>query len=272
MNILVCFKAVADMDTMTESDWLIDDRLQIDLKYIKTALNCFDESALEMALKLSDTSDSFNAVTTLTAITVGDERSDPYLKNILALKYDKAVRIDCNLDLRFNPQAIAQLIAKYLHYGQQQAIFMGRQSGVGDNAQTPFLIAELLGWQCISQVTEIELTSIPDTLKVKRQADGGYFFQTVKLPAVFSIGDSPNSYMRVPTLKDKMRASKKQIELLTLSALGETEKTLEALKDRELISLSRIKTQRRCVIINGKTAHEKAKILYDEYLKARLKG
>ena len=58
MNILACFKTVPEVEMLTDEDWVIDKKLQIDTSFLKPTLNSYDESSLEIALTLSDASDS----------------------------------------------------------------------------------------------------------------------------------------------------------------------------------------------------------------------
>ena len=69
MNILVCFKTAPEVEMLMDEDWVIDKDLQIDTSFLKPALNSYDESALEIALTLSDASESAQVPVALTAST-----------------------------------------------------------------------------------------------------------------------------------------------------------------------------------------------------------
>lgn len=270
MKMMVCFKAVPDLEMLSEEDWAADSDLKVDLSFVRNILNCFDESALEMALKLSDVSEGFDVLLNLTAFTIGDQKSDTYLKTLYALRFKKAVRIESNEDLRFFPDVTATVISQYVReINHQDVIVLGRQSGEGDNGKTPLLVAEMLEWPCITQVIRIE----PDTegsLKVTNMVDGGTLTQTITTHCVLSVGNAPNSYLRVPTLKDKMKYGKTPIEVLDIQQFN-----IQALLDDcrhgcELKGLEKISHKRQGIIIEGETPREKARILYDSYLKERL--
>ena len=74
-----CFKVVPDLDLVAEEDWELEGQLHVDTSYVKPIWNCFDESALEMMLKLSDLSGSFNVVFELSALTIGKEKDESFL-------------------------------------------------------------------------------------------------------------------------------------------------------------------------------------------------
>ncbi len=270
MKILVCFKAVPDLDMMSDDDWVVDCELNVDISFVKAILNCFDESALEMTLKLSESMEGFNAPLNLTALTIGDKRKDSFLKTLYALRFDKAVRINNYEDIRFMPEVVAAVISKYVReIAYQDVIVLGRQSGEGDNAKTPLLLAEILGWPCITQVVKIELDDSA-SLKVTSMADDGILTQTLRTPCVLSVGNTPNSYMRIPTLRDKMKYGKTPIEVLDIESFDINPIVNTCKNDCELLSLKKISNNREGFIIDGRTPAEKAQILYDLYLKERL--
>jgi electron transfer flavoprotein alpha/beta subunit len=264
MNILVCFKAVPDLEMLTVGDWVVNQNLQIDLSFVKLTLNCYDKSALEIALRLSDSSPSLNVPLTLDTLTVDGPKTTPILKYLNALRFNRVVRIDSHEDSRFNSTAIASVLTQYiLNYAPQDVLLMGRQSDIGENAQTPPLTAEMLGWPCITQVISTELVD-SHHLKVTSQVDDGRLQQRIKTPCVLSVGDAPNTFLRVPTLKDRMHYGKRPIEVLSI-------KDFEPLAaNPDLIDLQIIDYERSAILIEGETAKEKATILYAKHLKERM--
>jgi len=262
MNILNCFKVVSDLDLLGEGDWIADEQNNVDVSFVRTGWNCFDESALEMLLKLSDLSEGFNVMYNLSALTIGNEKCDTYLKTLYALGYQKAVRIDCENDLRFCSDFVAGLIAQYVgDQGNIDVIITGKQSADGENGQTPFLLAEQLGWPHIGQVTMIE--PVDETcLKVRTVTDEGEVTQTIKIPCILSVGNAPNSYLRVPTLKDRLRLGKQPIEVRKVENQGAA--------GQGLLKLRAIDYRRAGIIIEGDSPEEKAAVLFRQYLKERL--
>lgn len=221
-----------------------------------------------MALKLSSAPGKNSKPFELTALTVDEGQADLFLKHLIAVGYDHAVRIQCEqeLDLRFNPLAVSHLISTYIKKKGQTLVVLGRQGGEGDNGQTGFLVAEQLGWPCIREVIKVDLAGPPDWLRVESRIDGAALVQTVKLPILLIMGHSQNSpYLRVPTLKQKLNAGKKPLTLIT-------DKGLDALlkKDKTLVDLQRPGPGSPCVFLEGKTALEQARLLYDTCLKERL--
>ncbi|HWR45871.1 hypothetical protein [Sporomusa sp.] len=268
----MCFKVVPDLDMMSAEDWVVKGHSQVDTGCVPTMLNPYDESALELALKLKDANTGNPVDLQLTALTIGTNRSHKVLKNLLALKYDHAVRVDCGLDLRFNAPAVAAMIHQYMKSQRNhQVILFGSQSNEGDNGKTPLLVAESLGVPCINAVTNVTLSEQKGCLDVTFRLDDWLIEQTVKLPVVLAVGNAPNTYIRVPTLKDKMQSSQKEVEVYFLKDLGLAEQALEEANDIEIIELFYEQHERSGVFIQGRNAAEKADVLYEDYIKKRVK-
>jgi electron transfer flavoprotein beta subunit len=264
MNILVCFIAAPELEKLIDEDWVIENNLQIDTSFLKPTLSSYDESALEIALKLSDASEGLKVSIDLKALTIDGPPVTAILKTLNALRFKQVVRIDSHDDFRFRPNAIASILSQYVFkHAPQDVLFLGRQSSVGENAKTHLLVAEMLGWPCITQVTGIELVD-ENHLLVTSQVDDGQIRQQIQTPCVLSIGDAPNTFMRVPTLKDRMLYGKRPIEILSTTDFQLPDET-EALIDLKLIS-----HERQGIFIEGETPKQKATELYDVYLKERL--
>jgi electron transfer flavoprotein alpha/beta subunit len=265
MKILGCFKVVGDFDLVAEEDWTADDQLKIDTSYIKPLWNCFDEGALEMMLKLSDLSEGFGVVCQLNALTVGTQKHESFLKTLFALGFEHGVRIEAEEELAFCPEKVAAWIADYVQeQAPQDVIFTGVQSADGSNAKTPYLLAEKLGWPCVSQVTAVEPVD-ETSLKVMSEVAGGSLVQVIRTPCVLAVGNAACAYLRVPTLKDKMRTKNKPVERIQPE---EKERSKEA--QIKLTALAPVIRKRNTVVIEGETPQEKAAILYQDYLKGRL--
>ena len=261
MKILVCFKAAPNVEMLLEEDWVIDETLQIDTSFVKSSLSSYDESALEMALKLSDASDALAIPLELNALTVDNGGATAILKTLSALQFGKVTRIEPHGGLHFQPTTMASIISQYIgHHDPQDVVLLGRQSDIGENAKTPLLTAEMLGWPCITQAIRIELVD-KKHLMVTHQVDDGHVRERVRMPCVISVGDSPCTYLRVPTLKDRLHYGKKAIDVLFAKDFQLPVET------ETLMGLEVLNHKRAGVIIQGKNPVDKARVLYEEYLK-----
>ena len=267
MRILVSFKVTPDFEALREADWVAGAADGVETRYVRRVLNCFDESALELALRLSDTLAGRGGTADLGALSVGGREAEPYLKTLLALGYERAARVDPEAALDFAPAVTASLIAGYVRQVDHSDLLMlGCRSGPGDSGTVPFLVAEALGWPCLTQVIEVEpLTD--DRVRVACMVDDGLLRVTVRLPCVLAVGNAVVSHLRVPTLTDRLARRDKRIDVLSGADLGVD---ISAELRREpciLTGLEAIDRARQGVTIDGQTPREKAGVLFDSHLK-----
>ncbi len=258
------------MELLSEEDWTVNENNLVDTGFVKTVWNCFDESALEMMLKLSDLSEGFGVDIQLEAMTVGNRICDKYLKTLYALGFRNAVRIETEEELLFQPELTAGLIAEYWsRYGSQDVIVMGQKSADGCNGKIPLLVAEKLGWACVTQVMEI--IPVDEThLKVVSRTDDGQITRIVPIPCVLVVGDAAKGYLRVPTLKERMSRGKRPVELYDMEEF-QSWKNREALcQTASLVKLSSVNHTREGKVIRGESLQEEVEILYQSYLRERL--
>jgi electron transfer flavoprotein alpha/beta subunit len=271
MKIAVCFKTLADYRMLTEEDWRVDRQRMVDLHWVRQIYNCYEESALELALQLRDGLPEASQGE-VSALTIDNACADLFLKGLFAVGYDHGIRIDSGeMDLRFNPAAVSLLLASSIRrLGGGQLLLLGAQGGAGDNRQTGFLVAERLGWPCIHDVTDVTLDASPGFLRVTSRRHGAVLIQTVRLPLVLVVGNVLRCpYLRVPTIKNKLAAKKKSVTVLTTADLAPDSGNPEE-NDLALVGLFRKTQERHCHILAGETAREKASILYHRFLAERL--
>ena len=172
MKILIGFSIEPDIEKLIGDDWLVENELEIDTSFLKPILNSYDESALEMALSLAQESRDRRNPTVLTALTIADKGAGPILRTLNALPFDEIVRIEKHSDLRFTPRTVAAILSQYVQeYANQDVLLLGQQTSIGANAKTHLLVAEMLGWPCITRVCQI-VSMDSHQLEVISQADG----------------------------------------------------------------------------------------------------
>lgn len=265
MNITVCFKVIPKLEMMAENDWVTTADNKVDTSFLVRSVNVFDESALELGLRIKDKTE-----TTLRALTIGDEIS--FIKNLYALKYDEVVRISNRLDLRFFPEVIASVVTSFIDKGMaQDAIILGGQSAVGDNSKTPYLLGELLNIPCIAEVIDIDSGKEEGALTIKSLCDDGILTRQVKTPCILAVGNAPNCYLRVPTLAEKMKHRKKQVlEYAMEDFLSET--VLQETRNNYCVkSLRKLDNTRTPVILDGDSMKNNTENLLKNHLAGRLK-
>jgi electron transfer flavoprotein beta subunit len=268
MRILVSFKVTPDYEALRQADWAAADGVRT--RYVRRILNCFDESALEMALRLSDARAAEGAATRLGALSVGGTEIDPYLKTLLALGYERAARVHADAALDFAPAALSALIAGYSRrVDHSQRLMLGDRSGPGDGGTVPFRVAEELGWPCLTRVLEAE--PLPDErVRVACMADDGLLRVTLRLPCVLAVGNAVVSRLRVPTLTDRLARRDQRTDVLS-GADVHVDIARELGRETSVMTgLERVDRARRGAIVGGDTPREKARLLFDAHLRSRV--
>lgn len=177
MNIAVCLKHVPDPSTV-EVDPVTGAIDESRLLYI---INPADESALELALRLR------GEAGTVTALTVGPACADSALRDALAAGADRVVRLWDDGWSETTPFSTAALLAAALRAEVlPDLILCGTRSADRGSGQVPSMLAEILGWPVVTDLTRLELRA--DQAVVQRRLDrGAREVVEVRLPAVFAL-------------------------------------------------------------------------------------
>ena len=208
LRIGVCFKIVPDFETLLEAEWEKPD--QLDFTYVKKMYGCFDEAALETALRLADSCKAAGQPVETVAVTCGAPEgsvSESLLRALFAAGFDDVVLLPASES--FVSRNTAKSLASYFTSHPADLIFTGRMVGPSDSGTVPaFLAAELNAEFYPEAVTAwwnpedggAEITC-KDSGFLKRYAVSG--------GAVCSIGDGEAGYLRLFPLKARMEAKKR---------------------------------------------------------------
>jgi electron transfer flavoprotein alpha/beta subunit len=270
--LLACFKTTWNLDEMTTDEWnrMEDGRPP---SFMKKTLGMYDESALELALRISDDVKALGGESELTALTVDEDIEDHIAKNLFAIGYARVVHAACREDLRFRPDLVADMICGFVKNAERlenffDLILTGQQANLGDNGQTHLLMAEKLGLPCVLNV--IDASRVEGGVRVASLVDDGLLEQTITTSAVLGVGNAAHPYLRVPTLRERMNVSKKSVLLVPGESLVPPDERRPPKVIQTGLSLKKI--QRECRFIQGESAEEKARSLYDSCLEEVLRS
>jgi electron transfer flavoprotein beta subunit len=200
MNILVCIKQVPDTETRIK---IGGDKKSIDPTDVNWILNPYDEYAVEEALQVKEKMGD----TTVTAISVGPERTVSAIRSALAMGVDEAVLVKTDQDL--DSLATARALAAAIKGLPCDLILFGKQGVDDDNLQVGPMVAELLNIPCVTYISELTLGNGKAT--ITREIEGGMEIVETSLPAIFTAEKGLNE-PRYPALRGIMMAKKKTIE------------------------------------------------------------
>lgn len=264
IKVLVCFTTVPQMELLSEEEWSSGCRSGIiDTSGLKQELNSYDESALELTCRFADDAASMGLCVSKNAVTIGPHISEQQLKTIAALGFSRTDRICCEHPDTMDSEMAANILKDYILKSENyDLIIMGSQSSPGNSSQTPFMLSEALGFHCISQVTNYQ--PIDDkSLCVCHKLDGGECAEDLLYPAVLTIGTVASSYLRVPTLRDRMKVQKdciRQIQIMDLPSYPTYPSGPSGEHVPKLINIRYLIEKRKPEIIDG-TADEQAQRL-----------
>lgn len=264
MRILVAFKVTPDYEALRDADWArVAAGDEAGTRYVRRVLNVFDESALELALRLRDEAAATHGpaadVPELQALTVGEADAGPFLRTLLALGFARAVRIAPPAPLEFAPAATASLIAAHAARIDADLVLLGSSTGPGDGGLVPFFAAESLGWPCLTQLTELGPGG-SGRVRVVCAADDGVLHATLRLPGVLAVGNAVVSVLRVPTLTQRLAVRDRAVEVLP-AAEAHAATTAQSREEPALLELAPIERRRAGRIMPGDTPEARIRAL-----------
>jgi electron transfer flavoprotein beta subunit len=179
------------------------------------SINPFDEIALEEALRIKERGGAEEVV----VATIGPADCQQQLRTALAMGADRALHVQA--DGIVEPLTAARALLKLVEKEQPMMVILGKQAIDDDNSQTGQMLAALWNRPQATFASKVELSE--GTARVTREVDAGLETLEVDLPAVVTTDLRLNEprYVKLP---DIMKAKKKPLETLTLSAIGVEQK------------------------------------------------
>jgi electron transfer flavoprotein alpha/beta subunit len=261
-RICVCFKVVDDFDEVLPSDWDEAGGDGPDLAYVRRILGDFDEAALENALLVKDAYRALGIGADLTALTLAPGYADHILRNFAAVGVDRTVCLETQEDLRFSPERTASALADFILGGPPPDIVLaGLMTPPGGSGAVPLFLAEYLGLPCVTEA--ISLTPARDCVAVEHRVDSGICRREMLTAFLCTIGNARRSYLRVPTLREALRAPAPAIEHVESKIAG----SRGGLKP---LSVRREDRRRDCLFSEGADASDHAAFLYERVIKEAL--
>ena len=210
VKLLVCVKQVPDSTMRIK---VAPEARSIVTDGITWAISPYDEYAVEMALEKKDADPS----TTVSAVSVGPARSKDALRAALAMGCDDATLITGDAAESIPAIAVARALAKVVTDKQPDVVLCGRQASDDDQGFVGPALAEVLGWPHVATITD--LRPAPDGVEIWREVEGGHEVWKASGPVVVTVQKSEKE-PRYPSLPGIMKAKKKELPELQLSALG----------------------------------------------------
>lgn len=208
MKIGVCAKVSLDADARVAVN---PDGTSINLTGAKLVVGDYDQLAVEEAIRTKEAHGG-----EVVSYTVGDAGNVKQLRSgALALGVDRAVLVTEACE---DPLGIAKLLAAAVQKDGCEVVFTGKSTTDSQNFQVGVMLAELLGWAHVSQVTALSFEG--SSFKATRNVDAGVR-EVVQgsLPAVITCEDGLNEvrYAKLPAI---MKAKKKPLDQVGAGDVG----------------------------------------------------
>ncbi len=252
MNIVVLIKQVPEIALIK-----VDEAAnQVVLPQGPGTVNPFDEYAVEEGLRLKE---KFGGKCVV--MSVGTERTESALRNCLALGVDDAYLLSDEKFSGSDQQAYGRILAAGLKkLGSFDLILAGKQAIDSDSAQVPSAVAANLGVPQAMFVKKFESVD-GNKATVFRTTEDGYDVVELTLPAVVSVVKEINE-PRLPSLKGKMAAKKKEIITWTSADLGLDGSGIGIQSGTKTIKVSPPPPRPKGEMIEGETPDEIAEKLF----------
>jgi len=234
VHIAVCINHIPDPEAPAKQFRLDERTGKPLLDRVNRVIGPFDENALEVALQLKDAGEA-----RVTALSLGPATNQEALRRALALRCDAAVHVKEDRASDLDSMAVGKVLAAALRkLGDVDLVLCGRQVGDWDGGQVGQILAEELGFSCVTLARQIQPVD-GEKLRVTREVTGGIVLAEAILPAVVTVTNTPSNQLRIPKVRDAMAAYKIPITIWGMADLG--------LGPSELIGSARVVVRRMFV-------------------------
>ncbi|MBI2939979.1 MAG: hypothetical protein HYY04_06025 [Chloroflexi bacterium] len=212
MRIVVCLKQVLDPEIPTR-DFRWDPTTGRPIQgAARLVIGTFDDCALEVAIQLKEAS---GGGATVTAITLGDASADDALRKAMSRTADAAVRVWDASWSDLDAPGVAHILARAIQaIGGADLVLCGRQSSDWERSSVGPLLAEELGWPCVSVAARLEIDRGGQQARCCRAVDDGFDDVVFALPATVTITNDASNVPRIARVRDVMVAARKPIRVL----------------------------------------------------------
>jgi electron transfer flavoprotein beta subunit len=202
-------KAVVEPESRIE----LDDAGGVKRSNFRYELNEYDLYAVEEAIRQAEAHDA-----QVTVVSVGPEDAVQSLRKGLAMGAHDAVFIE-SPEFLADGASSARVLAAALRRIEPDVVFAGVESDDLSGSQVGVMVAEELGYACVTMTIGVELGD--GAARVRRELEGGSFLDVeIRLPAVLTIQTGLNE-PRYPSLKGIMAAKRKELVRMDLAELEE---------------------------------------------------
>lgn len=207
LRVLVPIKRVIDYKSKIR---IKSSKTGVEKTGMKMSINPFCAIALEAALRLKDE----KKIKSVTAITIGSQKSQDILRTSLAMGADSAflLKTDSEIDSEIQPIHISNILFNFIKKNKFDFCILGKQSIDGDYNQTGQMLSNLLNWPQGAFLSKLEMID-EKFFEAEKEIDGGIQKFKIPIQSVLTC-DLRLNVPRYPKLPQIMKAKKKPLEVL----------------------------------------------------------
>lgn len=206
MNILVCVKQILNPEARSSDG--------------DTAMNRFDEFAVEAAVRLKDHLAGQGASVRIDVITAGPEGALRAVKRAMGMGADNGVHILAHDSGPVPPQVTASRIARAVANRHYDLVITGIMAEDTLDGQVGPMLAEQIDVACATAVVSLEALPDSGTLLVERELEEGLRdCLEIQLPALITVQAGINT-PRYPSLSRILAADRKPIPTIDADSLA----------------------------------------------------
>jgi electron transfer flavoprotein beta subunit len=208
MKVLVGVKRVVDHNVKVR---VKADGSGIEFNNVKMAMNPFDETAVEEAIRLKEA----GVVEEVVVVSIGPDKAQETLRTALAMGADRAILVP--YEGSTESLSVAKVFKALVAKEGASMVLLGKQAIDGDCNQTGQMLSALLNWP--QGTFTSKLTVADGKADILREVDGGLETLQLDLPAVITV-DLRLNEPRFASLPSIMKAKRKPIERVEAAELG----------------------------------------------------
>jgi len=261
-TIIVPFKQIVDIKEIK-----VDPSTQTPITVgIPRKISDVDKNALEEAIRIKEKHGG-----KVIAITVGPPEAKTALRETLAMGVDEAYLLSDPIFEGSDTLATARILAKTIEkLGEFDLIICGEMSLDGLAAQVGPRLAELLD---IPQITYVRKVTIEeDKVIAEKDLEEEYEIVEAKMPVLLTVTREINE-PRIPSLRDIMKASRKEIKIWTANDIGMSKEEVGSEGSAvQILKVTVPKVERKGVLVEAETVEEAAEELVKMIFKEGVLG
>jgi electron transfer flavoprotein beta subunit len=258
MHTIVCIKQIIDPEIPAEQFKLDPETRRQIRGGLSLVIGAYDQNALEVALQLRE-----KVGGKITALCLGESGAMGVgaVKSALGMGVDEGVLVSDPALVASDSLGVAHVLARAVRkIAQPDLVLTGCVSGDTGNKVVGPLLAEELGFPCVTFVSRIEVGN--GKVVMRRIVEDGYELVEGTPPIVASILSDDSNVPRYSKLKDIMTAAKKQVPMWKAADLDLDGARVGATAVRlQLREITIPKRDSRCEILDGDSSDERAERL-----------